>query len=161
MIAAYKLDACLISCYSLILFDNKQGIYHVRRSVAQVCSKNTNASLLTCLPFASFEAACGRSEGDDGQEKSGRRDSNPRQPLWESGTLPLSYSRMPLYYHKCMRLSSWEIRKFLGWRKFALETKGSSPMQRKASSLVAFLIIRFRAPTPDALALLSYLWQPS
>jgi hypothetical protein len=28
------------------------------------------------------------------EEKSGRRDSNSRQPAWKAGTLPLSYSRM-------------------------------------------------------------------
>jgi hypothetical protein len=29
---------------------------------------------------------------------SGRRDSNPRQPAWEAGTLPLSYTRTLLFY---------------------------------------------------------------
>lgn len=29
---------------------------------------------------------------------SGRRDSNPRHPAWEAGTLPLSYARILLYY---------------------------------------------------------------
>ena len=31
--------------------------------------------------------------------KSGRRGSNPRQPAWKAGTLPLSYSR--LFVERC------------------------------------------------------------
>ena len=30
---------------------------------------------------------------------SGRRDLNPRQPAWEAGTLPLSYSRIIVKQH--------------------------------------------------------------
>src|SRR5215469_14027792 len=40
---------------------------------------------------------------------SGRRGSNPRQPAWEAGTLPLSYSRMRLCYHNCLRLSRRDL----------------------------------------------------
>ena len=31
------------------------------------------------------------------QQKSGRRDSNSRQPAWKAGTLPLSYFRLTIY----------------------------------------------------------------
>src|SRR6266550_9211653 len=45
-------------------------------------------SLLACR-----QAACQAHREGRLREKSGRRDSNSRQPAWKAGTLPLSYSR--------------------------------------------------------------------
>ncbi len=47
--------------------------------------------------LASSKAACEALRGRRLKEESGRRGSNPRQPAWKAGTLPLSYSRLLKY----------------------------------------------------------------
>ena len=61
--------------------------------------------LADLVPLAWCEAASHQPSRRRWTTKSGRRDSNPRQPAWEAGTLPLSYSRAKVCYHNCMRLS--------------------------------------------------------
>jgi hypothetical protein len=50
------------------------------------CSKNKIVSLLALSPLASCEAASHRPAKRRYKTKSGRRDSNSRQPAWKAGT---------------------------------------------------------------------------
>ena len=48
----------------------------------------------TRLSLLSRVEALPSRQRSNGEVWSGRRDSNPRQPAWKAGTLPLSYSRV-------------------------------------------------------------------
>src|SRR5207302_7687179 len=61
---------------------------------AHLFAHHKTACLLTLSPLACHEAACGEPVKRRFRAWSGRRGSNPRQPAWKAGTLPLSYSRV-------------------------------------------------------------------
>ena len=60
----------------------------------RLCARHTNRLFLVLVLLASSEAACQAPVKRRFIERSGRRDSNSRQPAWKAGTLPLSYSRI-------------------------------------------------------------------
>src|SRR4051794_38705957 len=55
---------------------------------AHLFAHHKTACLLTLSPLACHEAACSEPVKRRFIGKSGRRDSNPRQPAWKAGTLP-------------------------------------------------------------------------
>ncbi len=80
--------------------------HKMRQDVAvHLFAHHKTACLLTLSPLACHEAACSEPVKRRFMRWSGRRGSNPRQPAWEAGTLPLSYSRMCLCYHTHRKLS--------------------------------------------------------
>jgi hypothetical protein len=82
------------------------AMHKMRQDVAvHLFAHHKTACLLTLSPLACHEAACSEPVKRRFISWSGRRGSNPRQPAWEAGTLPLSYSRMWLCYHMFIELS--------------------------------------------------------
>ncbi len=66
-----------------------------RQDVAvHVFAQHKTVSLLAISLPGYRQAACDRPAQRRSIRGSGRRGSNPRQPAWKAGTLPLSYSRM-------------------------------------------------------------------
>src|SRR5690242_13480702 len=66
-----------------------------RQNVAvRLLAHNKTAFLLTPSPFGCHQLAPEVLAQRRSIHKSGRRGSNPRQPAWKAGTLPLSYSRI-------------------------------------------------------------------
>src|SRR5207302_1642359 len=55
---------------------------------AHLFAHHKTACLLTLSPLACHQAACSEPVKRRFRQKSGRRDSNPRQPAWKAGTLP-------------------------------------------------------------------------
>jgi hypothetical protein len=69
--------------------DFGEAMHKMRQDVAvHLFAHHKTACLLTLSPLACHEAASGELVKRRFREKSGRRDSNPRQPAWKAGTLP-------------------------------------------------------------------------
>ena len=66
----------------------------VGRVSLHACWPKQKPSLQALPTVRFFRSACKAALERRFREKSGRRDSNPRQPAWKAGTLPLSYSRV-------------------------------------------------------------------
>src|ERR1700694_5620111 len=93
---------------------------------AHLFAHHKTACLLTLSPLACHEAACSEPVKSRVNAWSGRRGSNPRQPAWKAGTLPLSYSRMINLY----LLSVYSVQ--IGVR--GLEPRTSCSQSRRATN---------------------------
>ncbi len=89
ILAGTVIDGVLVQRGDMIVADADGIISLPQTAVAQ---QKNHYPHRASLP-ASLEAACETSREQWWKKGSGRRGSNPRQPAWKAGTLPLSYSR--------------------------------------------------------------------